>query len=101
MSVIFALSDSEPSGAVSDDVGATAPDTTDLVTRQESSARSANSVAIVFRYVHSIQPDTPLRDVLRYVFSILNSRLFRLGGIAALLAFVLCWRLSRELRRAR
>jgi solute carrier family 45 protein 1/2/4 len=51
----------------------------------------SNSVVYIFRWVVRCYRRCPLKSGLPYSFR-------RFGGLAAAFAFVLCWRLARELR---
>ena len=51
----------------------------------------SNSVVYIFRWVVRFYYRCPLKGGLAYLFC-------RFGGLAAAFAFVLCWRLARELR---
>jgi solute carrier family 45 protein 1/2/4 len=73
------------------DVVVRAPGEYMLAKRTESADTShTNSVVYIFRYVLS-GPESP-------GISLVEKFLCRIGGIAASIAFVLCWRLAKEIR---
>ncbi len=62
-----------------------------LAKRAESADTShTNSVVYIFRYVLT-EPESP-------GISLSENKFCRIGGIAASIAFVLCWRLAKEIR---